>query len=304
MGESFARPFDLLLGRKTYEIFAAHWPYQEGEIADPFNATTKYVATSSAEPLAWQNSVRLEGDVPDAVARLKEGDGPDLLTQGSSVLVQSLLAAGLVDELFLLVFPVLLGKGKSWFGEDAKPGEWSLVDSRTSTTGVIIVPLPAEGPGPHRLVRARRAERGRARAAREDEAGGAGMTETATVERRAAYRRAARAVFDAWLDPDQAGRWLFRTPDGVLERCEIDAARRRPLPDRRAARRRPCRALWRICRDRPAAPARLRFLDQLQRRADAGHDRHRARRRRLAAHPHPRGRLGGLGGARPARAGR
>ena len=84
MGESFARPFDLLLGRKTYEIFAAHWPYHEGEIADPFNAATKYVATSSAEPLAWENSVGLEGDVPAAVARLKEGDGPDLLTQGSA----------------------------------------------------------------------------------------------------------------------------------------------------------------------------------------------------------------------------
>lgn len=138
MSESFAEPFDLLLGRRTYEIFAAYWPYQKGEIADPFNAVAKYVATSSPEPLAWQNSVRLEGDVPEAVARLKEGDGPDLLTQGSSVLVQSLLAAGLVDEMFLLVFPVLLGKGKRLLGEDAKPGEWSMVDTRTSTTGVIM----------------------------------------------------------------------------------------------------------------------------------------------------------------------
>ena len=170
--EPFARPFDLLLGRKTYEIFAAYWPYLEGEIADPFNAATKYVATSSAAPLAWANSVRLEGDVPDAVARLKEGDGPDLLTQGSSTLVRSLLAAGLVDELFLLVFPVLLGTGKHWFGEDAKPGEMDLVDSLTSATGVIIARYRPSGPGPHRLVRARRAERGGARAAREDEKGG------------------------------------------------------------------------------------------------------------------------------------
>jgi len=146
IGESFGNSFDLLLGRRTYEIFAAYWPYQKGEIADPFNAVTKYVATSSREPLGWQNSVALEGDVPAAVARLKEGEGPDLLTQGSSVLVQSLLAAGLVDELFLLVFPVLLGEGKRLFGEDAKPGEWSLLDTRTSTTGVIMSRYRPKGP--------------------------------------------------------------------------------------------------------------------------------------------------------------
>jgi dihydrofolate reductase len=146
LSESFERPFDLLLGRKTYEIFAAYWPYQEGEIAGPFNAVTKYVATSSAKPLAWQNSVKLEGDVPQAIARLKDGEGPDLLTQGSSILVQSLLAAGLVDEMFLLVMPVLLGKGKTLFGDDAKPEEWSLLDSRTSTTGAIISRFQPKGP--------------------------------------------------------------------------------------------------------------------------------------------------------------
>src|SRR5207237_2373564 len=108
MGESFAKPFDLLLGRKTYEIFAAHWPFTEEPPAGLFNSVTKYVATSSTEPLAWANSVRLADDVPAAVAQLKAGDGPDLLTQGSSVLVQSLLEAGLVDELRLLTFPVLL----------------------------------------------------------------------------------------------------------------------------------------------------------------------------------------------------
>ena len=138
MGESFGTPFDLLLGRRTYDIFAAHWPFTEEEPASLFNAVTKYVATSLAEPLAWQNSVRLEGDVPAAVARLKEGDGPDLLTQGSSVLVRSLLAAGLVDELSLMTFPVLLGRGKRWYGEDAKAGEWEMLSSRTSTTGVTM----------------------------------------------------------------------------------------------------------------------------------------------------------------------
>lgn len=143
---TFANPFDLLLGRKTYEIFAAHWPYHEGEIADPFNAATKYVATSSSEPLAWKGSLRLEGDVLHAVAHLKEGDGPDLLTQGSATLVRSLLAAGLVDELLLAIFPVLLGKGKKWVGEDAKAGEWALADSLTSTTGVIMSRYRPSGP--------------------------------------------------------------------------------------------------------------------------------------------------------------
>jgi dihydrofolate reductase len=146
MGESFSKPFDLLLGRKTYEIFAAHWPFTDEEPAALFNGVTKYVATSSTEALAWQNSVRLEGDVPDAVARLKQGDGPDLLTQGSSVLVRSLLARGLVDELNLLVIPVLLGKGKRLFGEETKPGALELVDSKTATTGVIIARYRPAGP--------------------------------------------------------------------------------------------------------------------------------------------------------------
>lgn len=146
MDESFAAPFDLLLGRRTYEIFAAHWPFTEEEPAALFNTVTKYVATSSNEPLAWRNSVRLEGDVPEAVARLKQGEGPDLLTQGSSVLVRSLLAAGLVDELRLLVFPVLLGRGKKLFGEEVQPGEWELLDSRIASTGVVICRYRPTGP--------------------------------------------------------------------------------------------------------------------------------------------------------------
>lgn len=146
MGEGFGTPFDLLLGRRTYDIFAAHWPFTEDGPAALFNSITKYVATSSPAPLAWQNSVKLEGDVPAAVARLKEGDGPDLLTQGSSVLVRSLLAAGLVDELSLMTFPVLLGRGKRWFGEDAQPGEWEQLTSRTSTTGVIMSRYRPKGP--------------------------------------------------------------------------------------------------------------------------------------------------------------
>ena len=146
MGESFGTPFDLLLGRKTYEIFAAHWPYTDEEPAALFNGITKYVATRSDGALAWQNSVKLEGDAVAAVAALKQGDGPDLLTQGSSVLVRRLLAAGLVDELSLMVFPVLLGHGKRWFGEDAAAGDWELVGSRASTTGVIMSRYRPRGP--------------------------------------------------------------------------------------------------------------------------------------------------------------
>jgi len=146
MGEAFSRPFDLLLGRRTYDIFAAHWPFTQEEPAALFNSVTKYVATSSTRPLAWQNSVKLDGDVPRAVARLKAGDGPDLLTQGSSVLVQSLLAAGLVDELFLLIFPVILGRGKKLIGEDAMAAEWELLDSRTASTGVIVSRYRPTGP--------------------------------------------------------------------------------------------------------------------------------------------------------------
>jgi dihydrofolate reductase len=139
MGEMFASPFDLLLGRKTYEIFAAHWPFAEGgdPIAEAFNAVTKYVATSSTEPLTWANSVALRGDVAAEIARLKLGDGPRLLTQGSSVLLQTLLAHDLIDEFQLLTFPLVLGPGKRLFGEGARPGALKLARTAVSTTGVI-----------------------------------------------------------------------------------------------------------------------------------------------------------------------
>ena len=146
MGEAFARPFDLLLGRRTYEIFAAHWGHTQDDPGPLFTGITKYVATSEDGPLDWANSVKLEGDVPAAVAKLKAGDGPDLLTQGSSVLIRSLLAAGLVDELSLMVFPVILGKGKRWYGEDAQAGEWELLSSETASTGVIMTRYRPKGP--------------------------------------------------------------------------------------------------------------------------------------------------------------
>ncbi|MEI1246429.1 dihydrofolate reductase family protein [Rhizobium aouanii] len=136
----FTDPFALLLGRKTYEIFAAHWPFvgKDDPIGKAFNAATKYVATTSKEPLTWENSFGLRGDAAVEIARLKQQDGPDLLTQGSSGLLQTLLAHDLIDELRLLTFPLILGPGKRLFGKGAKPAALKLTASSVSTTGVIM----------------------------------------------------------------------------------------------------------------------------------------------------------------------
>jgi len=139
MGEMFAKPFDLLLGRKTYEIFAAHWPFAKGDpISDLFSAATKYVATSGTEPLTWKNTVALRGDAAAEIARLKQQDGPTLLTQGSSGLLQTLLAHDLVDEFRLLTFPLVLGPGKRLFGKGTTAGALKLTAHSVSTTGVIM----------------------------------------------------------------------------------------------------------------------------------------------------------------------
>ena len=137
----FGQPFDLLLGRKTYEIFAAHWPYAEGgeddSIAKLFNSTTKYVATRSTMDLTWTGSVALHDAAAD-VARLKREDGPALVTQGSSDLIQTLLANDLIDEINTFTFPIVLGNGKKLFDKGAKPAAFKLVDNRVTTTGVVI----------------------------------------------------------------------------------------------------------------------------------------------------------------------
>ncbi|MBN9981975.1 dihydrofolate reductase family protein [Rhizobium laguerreae] len=136
----FTDPFALVLGRKTYEIFAAHWPFvgKDDPIGKAFNAATKYVATTSAEPLTWENTVALRGDAAAEIARLKQEDGPDLLTQGSSGLLQTLLVHDLIDELRLLTFPLILGPGKRLFGKGTKPAALKLTASSVSTTGVIM----------------------------------------------------------------------------------------------------------------------------------------------------------------------
>ena len=149
MGEVFSKPYELLLGRKTYEIFAAHWPYAEGgpddEIAKQFNRTTKYVATSSTAPLDWKNSVAIHDAAKD-VRKLKEQDGPRLLIQGSSNLIQTLLKHGLIDQFNLLIFPVLLGPGKRLFGEGTQGAELKLTGSTSSPSGVTMNSYTPSGP--------------------------------------------------------------------------------------------------------------------------------------------------------------
>ncbi|HEX8469712.1 MAG TPA: dihydrofolate reductase family protein [Brevundimonas sp.] len=136
--QSSDHPFDLLLGRRTYDIFAAYWPvHQDHPIGPLFDRVTKYVATSTPDSLEWMNSVGLSGDVPAEIARLKRGDGPELLTQGSSVLLHTLLAHDLIDELRLMTFPVVLGEGKRWFDTGSRPAGFNLERSETSDGGVM-----------------------------------------------------------------------------------------------------------------------------------------------------------------------
>ena len=153
LGGLFEPPYALLLGRRTYDIFAAYWPFVEGEMADmgdAFTAADKHVVTDSDQPLEWANSHRLDGIA--AIGALKQSDGPDLLIQGSSTLYPPLLAAGLIDELVLMTFPVLLGTGKRLFGDGTPPGTLRLIDQQIGAKGVIVTRWAPAGPvaiGPH-----------------------------------------------------------------------------------------------------------------------------------------------------------
>ena len=140
MGEAFGRPFDLLLGRRTYEIFAAHWPYvgDDDPGAKALNRATKYVASTTLTDVSWSSSVLLEGDVAEAVGRIKEEDGPEIQVHGSGHLAQTLIRHDLIDEYRLWVFPLVLGTGKRLFADGTVPAGLRLVDSKTSSTGVVI----------------------------------------------------------------------------------------------------------------------------------------------------------------------
>jgi dihydrofolate reductase len=132
------RPYELLLGRGTYEIFAAHWPYAEGPIADLLNGTRKHVASTTLERLDWSNSTLIPGDVAEYVGALKREDGPEIQVHGSPGLIQTLLRHDLIDELRVWTFPVVIGTGKRLFGDGAVPAALRLLDNAVTATGVTI----------------------------------------------------------------------------------------------------------------------------------------------------------------------
>ena len=137
IGEWMSRPFEFVIGRRTYEIFAAHWPTSEDPGAEVMNAATKHVVSTTLTELDWANSKLVEGGAPDGIRALKEADGPELQVHGSANLIQSLLEHGLVDEFRLLIFPLVLGKGKRLFDGGTVPEGLELADSQGFPNGVI-----------------------------------------------------------------------------------------------------------------------------------------------------------------------
>ena len=144
MDDQMSKPFDLLLGRITYDIFASYWPEHADEWPG-INEATKYVASHKPMEFTWENSVQLEDNAVEQIKELKAGDGPDLQVYGSGNLVQTLLANDLVDELWLKIFPVTLGKGKQLFGKGTIPAAFKLIESKTSPRGVIIASYKRDG---------------------------------------------------------------------------------------------------------------------------------------------------------------
>ena len=148
MAEQMGRPFDLLLGRKTYEIFASYWPKKDGRddpTADSLNRAKKYVASRTLARADWAPSQLITGDAAGEIQRIKETPGPDLQVHGSGDLIQTLLRHDLVDELWLKTFPVTLGRGKRLFGEGAIPVRFKLLGSRLSPRGVLVASYGRDG---------------------------------------------------------------------------------------------------------------------------------------------------------------
>jgi len=146
MGEQMGKPYDLLLGRKTYEIFAAYWPHAKNDpFADNLNKAKKYVVSTTLEKLDWNNSTLVMGDVVKEIKKLKEQDGPELQVHGSSNLIQTLLKNDLADEFRLKILPVTIGTGKRLFGDGAIPASFKLLDNKISTTGIIVATYVRDG---------------------------------------------------------------------------------------------------------------------------------------------------------------
>lgn len=145
MSRRMTPPFDLLLGRKTYQIFAGYWPFATEPGAEDLNAARKYVATRTLTSADWNNSTILDGDIVQQVAELKQQDGPEIQVHGSSDLIQTLLANDLVDEFRLMIFPVVVGKGKRLFGAGTVPRSFAVRESSTSGTGVVMATYERAG---------------------------------------------------------------------------------------------------------------------------------------------------------------
>jgi len=147
MDGNLSQPFELLLGRRTYDIFASYWPTAtvDQEVAVPFNRTVKHVVSHKPIELTWHNSRLITGDVVPQLQQLKEQDGPDLWVHGSGNLIQTLLANDLIDRMLVWTFPVTVGSGKRLFGEGTQPRTLRLTDSKVSTTGVSIATFEPAG---------------------------------------------------------------------------------------------------------------------------------------------------------------
>ena len=146
MGEQMGRPYDLLLGRKTYEIFAAYWPKaKDNPGADGLNKAKKYVVSRTLRKLDWNNSTLLTGNIPEEIRKLKREDGHELQVHGSSNLIQTLLKHDLVEEFRLKIYPVTVGHGKRLFGDGTMPASFKLLENKTSTTGVVVATYRREG---------------------------------------------------------------------------------------------------------------------------------------------------------------
>lgn len=143
MTKQMGQPFDLLLGRKTYEIFASYWPQQGAD--DPINQARKYVVSNKEVQTGWHETIQIHGDVVAEIKKLKQQDGPMLQVHGSSELIQTLLANDLVDEVWLKIFPVALGKGKRLFGEGTAPAAFKLIESTVSPSGVLVASYKRNG---------------------------------------------------------------------------------------------------------------------------------------------------------------